>query len=303
MKWWQQNEKGGVFWLNLSLFLVAYLPKFLVKFLAVWISLFYFLFFAMQRKAICKFYENLYLFKNGEKLSFFKKYFLSYINFYEFALAICDKIALWKDKIKFDSIVIKDESYALALLKNQQKGKVILTSHFGNVEIARGFEEKLGSSKIYILMYGKNTQKFIDFMNKVSSKKINILLVEELDIQNILQLEKIIQNGDHIGIMGDRTSISNSKNARIKFLGKECEFPQGAFYLAHILKSQLVCLNCIKNLNKYEISVKALQSDKEQKQAKVDELLAKYVEILEKEVCEKPKFWFNFYDFWGQDDK
>lgn len=299
-KWWQNQEKGNAFWLNLSLILISSLPKFIIKFILSFIVLFYFIFASSQRKAINKFYENLYFFKHKKNINFTKKNFLTYLNFYEFGLAFADKIRLWENKISHDNIKVKDEKNVLSMLKNQKRGKILLSFHYGNIEIARGFENKLGTCKIYILMYAKASKKFLSFMNKITNNSINIILVEDLDITNILKLEKIIQEGHHIGIMADRTSISNSKSIKADFLGKATSFPQGPFFLAHILNAQIATLACVREKNFYNVEFNLLKSEFKQRQEKINDLSKQYIKILENYVCQKPSQWFNFYDFWSE---
>lgn len=301
-KWWQNREKGGIFWLRLSFLLVRLLPDFIVKFFAIFISFFYFIFAANARRSIYKFYKILWEFQGKSRIPMIKKVFYCYLNFYEFAVCLADKIAVWCGKFDFSRLRIEDEKWLLNTLKDQEKGKILLSYHFGNSEIARSFEHKLGKSKIYILMYGKNSQNFINFMNKISKEKINIIFVEELGIEQVLELEKIINSGSHIAMMSDRVSINASKNESISFLGKECLFPSGAFDLARILNTQVLSTLCLRKRNFYSLVIKELKSDEKDKRSLAKDQQKKYIKILEEYVIKEPKLWFNFYDFWSYDN-
>lgn len=298
--WWQNREKGGIFWLRLSFLLVRLLPDFIVKFFAIFISFFYFIFIPSARSSIYKFYENLLEFQKKPRIPTFKKLFYCYLNFYEFAVCLADKIAVWCGKFSPTRLKVEDEQWILNTLKDQEKGKILLSYHYGNAEIARSFEHKLGKSKIYILMYGKSSQNFINFMNKISKEKINIIFVEELGIEQVLELEKIINSGSHIAMMSDRVGINASKNESISFLGKECLFPTGAFDLARILNTQVLSTLCLRKKDTYSLVIKELKSDEKDKKSLAKDQQKKYIKILEEYVIKEPKLWFNFYDFWGQ---
>ena len=67
-----------------------------------------------------------------------------------------------------------------------------------------------------------------------------MICIDDLDFNAIVELEKIIESGGHIGIMGDRVALSNTKNVKVDFLGKPCYFPVGAYFIAGICRQESI---------------------------------------------------------------
>ena len=164
---------------------------------------------------------------------------------------------------------------------------------------------------VFMAVRKENAFNFLNLINKVSQNKLRVIYVSTLDIQSVLELEKILENGGHIGIMGDRTAIDSTKNAKFSFLGKECFFPQGAFLIAGLLKSKISILWCQRVGRKYQVELERILVEGKDsnvilgrdRRKSVRGLIQQYVESLEKRVCANPQYWFNFYDFWGQNVK
>ena len=154
---------------------------------------------------------------------------------------------------------------------------------------------------------------FLNLINKVSQNKLHTLYIDTSNPSYFATIEHILERGGHLGIMGDRIAIKGTKEAKntaISFLGKPCMFPQGAFLIAGLLKSKISLLWCEKLKNSYQVTLEPLCVNGEafiklgrNKEESIRGFMQKYVESLEKRVCKNPQFWFNFYDFWGQDVK
>lgn len=305
--WWEHKEKAGYIFLNFTLFLVVILPRFILKFCILMVTFCYFVFSKKERKNLSQFYDYLAYYQKQESLGFWKKQLAIYLNFYYFGWVICDKIAVWKGKIECKDLILLNKTLIEKELSSSKRGQILLTSHYGNVEIARALSNEFNKIEIAILVYQKNSINFINMINKISENKLRIIYIDEFDIYTILELQKLVDNGGHIGIMGDRISINNSKNVLINFLGKPCYFPQGAFLIAGLLKTKISALWCEKIHNKYQIELEAISDEILQlgrdKNKSIRPFLETYVRLLEKRVSKFPHLWFNFYDFWGQNVK
>ena len=291
--WWQEREKGGEFALKLTAFLVATLPKILLKPIVFCVSFCYHLACKNERENI-NFYLDL-LHKRGVKTRG------AFRSFYEFSLAICDKFRVWSGKISLNDIDIKNLERIKKEFESRKQGQIMLVSHFGNTDIASALHSKVSwLGEITILLYSKHAAKFARALKNAGASGVKIFEVDELDINTMIRLKEIIQSGGHIGVMGDRTPI-NGKSARISFLGRECEFPVGAFLLAGILETKISSFWAVSKNGRYEVSVEniadcvRLGRDKMQSAQKYLEI---YVRLLERKCEAYPHQFFNFYDFW-----
>ncbi|MBS9782796.1 MAG: hypothetical protein KGV43_03245 [Arcobacter sp.] len=300
--WAQNKEKGNMFFLKITIILVKYCPKILLDFLIKSISFIYFLISQNERRYIQYYRRNLATFSNNEH--FFK--YGVYKHFHSFAETICDKFAVYQGKIKSEHVDLVNKDFLLKELVNPKKGQIILVSHFGNVEISNAISEQFDGFYMNILLYDKNSQKFNQSLNTFKKNKINFIHVDTLDIASMLKLSKLLDKGEHIGIMGDRIPIKSARVSKVKFLGKEALFPQGAFLLAGLLHVKISTLWTQKINGRYKIELCPLSEQiklSKDKEKSIRPHLEKYIKELEKRCIQSPYEWYNFFDFWSEDDR
>ena len=317
--WFERDECAGSFWLNLTILLVRILPRFALNIVIAVVTATYYAFSKKERKNLTKFYTlaQQYCQKNTINLKNDRlKNPNIYLNFYHFGWAICDKISAWIGEICYDDIEINHQSIIKNLCE-PKKGRILLMSHFGNAEVAFALSQKFRNLRIVIFVYQKNTEQFLQMIDKVSGRKIERVFVDEIDIKRLLELREIIYSGGHIGIMGDRIALNNKRNVAVDFLGKPCYFSLGAFIIAQLLEAQISMMWCEKINGKYCVEIENISEsnddftpnaresapnpkNKRDKIANLKPLLQKYVDSLEAHALNNPTQWFSFYDFWEE---
>ena len=297
--WWKKQEKGGAFFLMLSLFLAQILPEFILKLIVKIVVWFYYIFSKNERENIAAFRRNLSEFAGSQTL----KGTSVFSHFEAFGGAICDKFRVWKGKIKDSELEIIDLERIKSELIGAQKGQILLTAHLGNVEICKALGARVDGFRMVILVYDKNSREFNEVLKRISQNdgSVRMMLVNELDVAAMLELKNIVESGEHIGIMGDRTPLGGDKAARVKFLGKEASFNYGPYLIAGILGVKISSLWCQKIDGKFRIELVPLASDVKlgrDRAAAAREYLQIYVRELENRCKQTPTQWFNFFDFW-----
>lgn len=304
-KWWHKKEKAGMFLLKLTLYMVVYLPAAVLKVCIFFVTLFYYAVNREERRNIALFRKNLLNYYKDDMKDILSKT-STFSNFYAFSESICDKIAVWKGKIKYEDLVFSNVEYLHNELSfgygdKNKKGQILLVSHFGNIEVFRAISRHIKETRIAILVYQKNSQAFANIINEISQTELKVFEVSDLSIDKMLELSELLNNGCHIGIMADRISLNDKKNIKVKFLGQECLLPTGAFILAGLLKCPVTTIWCEKINDKYHIDIEKV-ADKVlltgNKEASVRPHVEKYISVLEKHVKNNPTQWFNFYNFW-----
>ncbi len=293
-KWWEAREVAGDFWLGTTRFFVAHTPAFVVKIIAFFVAGAYFLLLPKRRENILTFRA-----RAGAKGGAFD-------NFYAFALAIADKFAVWikEDALKIDYSNLNNISPVFETL-GRGRGKVLITSHYGNIEIAKALASKLKNVKVNILLYQKGSEKFNQTMARLGEGKIEIFAVESLEMDDMMRLAKKIERGEHVAVMGDRVPIAGDKIASVEFLGERANFGVGAYLIAGVLEAEIYSFWCYKELGEYKFEISklpALARSRDKIAAAMPPLRA-YVSELERKCLRDPSQWFNFFDFWGQNDK
>nr|WP_314566195.1 glycosyltransferase [uncultured Campylobacter sp.] len=297
--WWKKQERGGAFFLKLSLFLAQILPEFALKLIVKIVVWFYYIFSKNERENIAAFRRNLSEFAGSQTL----KSTSVFSHFEAFGGAICDKFRVWKGKIKDSELEIIDLERIKSELIGAQKGQILLTAHLGNVEICKALGARVDGFRMVILVYDKNSREFNEVLKRISQNdgSVRMMLVNELDVAAMLELKNIVESGEHIGIMGDRTPLGGDKAARVKFLGKEASFNYGPYLIAGILGVKISSLWCQKIDGKFRIELVPLASTVKlgrDRAAAVREYLKIYVRELENRCKQTPAQWFNFFDFW-----
>ena len=297
--WWKRQERGGAFFLRLSLFLAQILPEFALKLIVKIVVWFYYIFSKNERENIAEFRRNLSEFAGAQTL----KGTSVFSHFEAFGGAICDKFRVWKGKIKDDELEIIDLERIKSELIGAQKGQILLTAHLGNVEICKALAARVKGFRMVILTYDENSRKFNEVLREISKNdgSVRMMAVNKLDVAAMLELKNIVESGEHIGIMGDRTPLGGDKAARVKFLGKEAGFNYGPYLIAGILGAKISSLWCQKIDGKFRIELVPLASAVKlgrNKAAAAREYLQIYVRELENRCKQTPTQWFNFFDFW-----
>ena len=297
--WWKKQERGGAFFLRLSLFLAQILPEFALKLIVKIVVWFYYIFSKNERENIAEFRRNLSEFAGSQTL----KGASVFSHFEAFGGAICDKFRVWKGKIKDDELEIIDLERIKSELIGAQKGQILLTAHLGNVEICKALAARVEGFRMVILTYDENSRKFNEVLREISKNdgSVRMMAVNKLDVAAMLELKNIVESGEHIGIMGDRTPLGGDKAARVKFLGKEAGFNYGPYLIAGILGVKISSLWCQKIGDKFRIELVPLASAVKlgrDKAAAAREYLQIYVRELENRCKQTPTQWFNFFDFW-----
>lgn len=297
--WWKKQERGSAFFLRLSLFLAQILPEFALKLIVKMVVWFYCIFSKNERENIAAFRRNLSEFAGSKTL----KGTSVFSHFEAFGGAICDKFRVWKGKIKDDELEIIDLERIKSELIGAQKGQILLTAHLGNVEICKALAARVKGFRMVILTYDENSRKFNEVLREISKNdgSVRMMAVNKLDVAAMLELKNIVESGEHIGIMGDRTPLGGDKAARVKFLGKEAGFNYGPYLIAGILGAKISSLWCQKIDGKFRIELVPLASAVKlgrDKAAAAREYLQIYVRELENRCKQTPTQWFNFFDFW-----
>ncbi len=297
--WWKKQERGGVFFLRLSLFLSQILPEFVLKLIVKIVVWFYYIFSKNERENIAEFRRNLSEFAGSQTL----KKTSVFSHFEAFGGAICDKFRVWKGKIKDDELEIIDLERIKSELIGAQKGQILLTAHLGNVEICKALGARVEGFRMVILTYDENSRKFNEVLREISKNdgSVRMMAVNKLDVAAMLELKNIVESGEHIGIMGDRTPLGGDKATRVKFLGKEASFNYGPYLIAGILGVKISSLWCQKVGSKFRIELVPLASAVKlgrDKAAAARQYLQIYVRELENRCKQTPAQWFNFFDFW-----
>lgn len=297
--WAKQPERGNAFFLKITQLIVKYFPLGGIRFVSFWVVSYFYLLSPKARRNIAEYQQNLTA-CYGIKLP----KFAVFRQFLSFGEAITDRFAVWQHKLTYTDLVVDDPDNLYAEMDGNGRGQLLVSSHFGNVEICRALVNSghHHNFKLNVLVHSKNAEAFNEALVKAGADELSLIQVEDLDTTKMLELSQKIEQGEWIAIAADRIPLRGDKTQAVEFLGKNAEFPQGAWLLASILKCSINTLFVPKIDGKYHLKLRkfssALIGSGKVRNQKIAQAMQQYADLLSKECAKNPFLWFNFYRFW-----
>lgn len=295
--WASITEVGVLAGLKFTLWCYRAFGKVFTYFLLYFLSAYFYITKSKARLASKQYLENLQEYAKTPRYSCYQ-HFLSY------AQSIVDKLAVWRGDIVLKNLDIEGSD----LLIPKHRGSVILTSHLGNIEIARALSHAIGNAMIiHVLVFQKNSAKINQILNEVNPKfAINLIEVETVTVSLMIALQDKIEAGEFIVIAADRTSITKPDHSiSANFLGKAAYFPKGAFLLAGLLACRVLFMVCVKSdANRYRLVIQEFSEKfdiaRSNRVNNLRQYAQQYADLLSAFCVQYPLQWFNFFNFWQQ---
>jgi len=241
-----------------------------------------------------------YIFKRFPESGMLTRNFHTYRLFISQGRQLVDRLAAVVSKKQLFDIKLNGYDKLLALFQKSDRGVILLTSHFGNWQIALTSLNKLGK-RVYLLMREEENPAVKNSLN-VGNEKGDIRIISpERAFGGVIEIMNVLRKGHVVSIMGDRSY--GAKAFRIDFLGEKALFPFSAFAIAAAAECPVVILLAAKD-SAYGYSVdvtnilvpccKSSRKRNEQLMPWVQE----YANILEKYIQKYPYQCFLFHDIW-----
>lgn len=308
MRDWQKVEEvGSARAIRFTGVLLRVLPHALLVLLAYPASLFYYIFSPKARHSLSTYIEN-YRKATGKKLHVYP-FFLA------FSITLVEKGESWAGKLSADNSVISGDGVeSLRSKLSEGQGAVMIFSHLGSSEemraLSREFEKgALGKELPLVSVVDfKVSDKFSSMLKTLNPEaSMNLMSIHDMDVSSIERMSGVIADGGLVAIAGDRSA---SRNFSLEFLGKEADFPYGAFYIPALLDAPVYFLHCVRKKTfgfrkQYAIDIKkcsAVQegSTRKARQDYARRIAADYAVNLENMCRRYPYQWYNFFDFWSR---
>ena len=229
---------------------------------------------------------------------------LSFLHFICFGQSLLDKFIAWgpnPPEISMDPA----EEEMLYNLVNSGKGVMLIGSHFGNIEYARGISLRHPDLVINVLMYDQHSEKFSGLLRDARNEtSMNIIQVTTIDLELALTLKQRVARGEWVVISGDRVPVSNdSRVCQTRFFGESANFPVGPYVLANLLRCPVYLMHCYRLSDNYHVNVElfaeSFQTSRNHRQQDYEVGGQRFADSLENYVSQYPLQWYNFFDFWN----
>jgi predicted LPLAT superfamily acyltransferase len=228
-------------------------------------------------------------------------------HFAAFAECILDKMLLWGGANVANSTRFSGEHLLEEDIANE-RGGVMICSHFGNLELCRVLARRRAGLKMTVLVHTRHAQKFNRMLAKFDPEsQLDLLQVTELSPVTAMLLNERVARGEFVVIAGDRVPVTpGARTCLVSFLGEKAAFPVGPYLLAGLLQCQIYMLFSMQIGDRAEVHFERLcdtvRLPRRGREAVFAQLAQAYAARLQHFCLRAPFQWFNFYDFWQTPD-
>jgi len=304
VEWKNQRERGAHWAFKLTVFCYKVLGRNICSLIVYPVATYFYLTGGKTKKASLNYLEKVYKHPEGKKLFKSKPGFKAgHKHTISFAFSILDKFGVWMNRISYKDIIFPNRDELVNRL-GQKKGLVLLSAHYGNIEIMRAVSQTISKVPVNVIMDRKNAESFNRLLKSTNENfDISIFASDDIDISTAAALKEKISEGEIVAIMADRfTKGSSSRSFEKSFIGEMASFPQGPFVIPWLLKAPTFMFICSKKGKKYEVNCEKFcdvdDFQKIKRNVFIDNISSRYVKNLEKHCLKDPWQWYNFYDFW-----
>lgn len=307
--WKEQQERGAHWAFRLTVLTYRVLGRSICALIVYPVASYFYLTGGKTKKASLAYLQRVYRHPEG-RIHFKKKpgFAAGHRHTMSFAFSILDKFGVWMKRISYKDIVFPGRQELVELLE-QKKGLVLLSAHYGNIEIMRAVSQTISKVPVNVIMDRKNAESFNRLLKSTNENfDISIFASDDIDISTAAELKEKISRGEIVAIMADRITKGSANRTFLKsFIGEDAPFPQGPFLIPWLLKAPTFMFLCSKKGKKYEVYCEKFcdvdDFHKLKRNVFVDNICNSYVETLEKHCLKDPWQWYNFYDFWKKPEE
>lgn len=309
--WNEQKEfKGGYYGLKIMLFIYNFGGRYIFSFVLLIVMFFYYLVAKKQRQYSREFLDAVNT--TREKRGLNKLKLSTFAHFMSFGNMLIEKLRSWQGKLILGKDIVFKGDCEKAITKYNDNGRLLICSHFGDVEALRAIFTINSTYIINSIFYTDNAKNYNRFLKTLSpTSNINIITTTSMGPDTAVLLKEKIDDRQIVAIAADRipttyNSNHNNRTCSVEFLGRKAKFPQGPFILASILKCPVILVFGLKNPVTKIIDIvcidfgEKLILDRRDKEASLQKHIQRYAKELEDLVIEYPYQWFNFFDFFKE---
>ncbi|TNE44090.1 MAG: glycosyltransferase family 2 protein [Deltaproteobacteria bacterium] len=303
--WLTMQERGASWGIRVTLWTYRVLGRRICRGLVYGIIFYFTLFARGARRASQSYLKKLRSYRPStpEKLPSSPGFWSSYRHFLQFGFAALDKFAAWMGKLSLDQVDTTSLEELRADLR-QGQGVVILSTHFGNIEVLRALRHD-SEFVVNALMFVSNAAKFNRILKEVNpGTDMKLIATESIGMDTAIAMKEKIARGEIVAMLADRVVPGTEHRcSEVSFLGEEAPFPHGPMILASLLDCPVYLMFAVATgANTYkihcELFANPLKLPRKHREAALQENLEKLASRLEDQCELAPYQWYNFYDFW-----
>jgi predicted LPLAT superfamily acyltransferase len=292
-EWTRRSERGSLPLIRFMVWFSLTMGRPVARGLLRLIALYFLVFGGKARRASREFLARAL----GRRPSWLDQYRLVFA----FAATLHDRVYFLKGRFHlFDIRMHGTELFA------DGAGVLMMGAHVGSFEVLRACGRHLGHRRVAMAMYEDNARKINGVLSAIAPGAMADI-VPLGHVESMLELGARLEDGALVGVLADRT-LGHEPVIRVPFFGEAAPFPTGPMRMAAALRQRVVfMIGMYRGGNRYEVRFEPLADFRDleglsrtERDARVQEAVARYAQRLEHYGREAPYNWFNFHDFWGR---
>lgn len=292
---WQRPESGGSFAVWLIRSIALYAGRSLARLILYPITLYFYLRRGHERACLRAYLSRI----QGRPGSALQVMHL----IHNFAATLLDRVFLLREGAdRFDVECEGLDKLDACLARG--RGVLLVGCHFGSFEVLRAVSlQRKQKVRLRVVLDKQQTPALTRFLEELAPD----IAREVIDISHggapaVLAMSETIREGGVVGLLADRAR-GRERCVRVPFLGDPAPFPVTPWQLAGALRAPVVlCFGIYLGGRRYRVIFEpfsdGLALDRQQRDAQLREVVARYARRLEHYVRTYPDNWFNFHDFW-----
>ncbi len=305
-RWSEVAERGSVGALRFAAWVHRYLGRGPMRLLLRGVALYFFLFAPGVRRASRRYLERIWLSPEGRAtLRRAPDSRSVLVHIYSFATSIYDRMVAFGGALG-DYTIEHDRSGEIFDLARRKQGALLLGAHLGSFELLWFLSRKY-ELVINVVAFFENAERINGFFHALDpGAHVRAIGIDPTSVKAAFEIKACIDRGELVVILADRVAPGESARfARATFLGASAAFPMGPFALAGVLECPVLMALCLRTGDRrYRTVLRPLRDASRAPRGERDkcaqELLARYVGLLESYCYRFPYEWFNFFDFWDE---
>lgn len=191
----------------------------------------------------------------------------------------------------------------LSLIRNSERGAILLTSHQGNWQVAMTALEKLGKA-VYLVKAPDQNPSMQDTLYPAGGAGKPRIISPERYLGGVIEILNLLKRGEVVSIMGDRGYGASA--VEVSFLGERAWFPYSAFRLAAAAECPLIVMETAKiSSHAYLVDMSNVLyprcEGRRNRAGQLQPWVQQFVNQLERFVQRHPYQYFLFRDVWARD--
>ena len=165
--------------------------------------------------------------------------------------------------------------------------------------------EQVPGFHITVLVHTAHAQRINRMMRRLDpGHRVELLQVTDMGPATAVELQRRVEAGGFVAIVGDRVPLRGGRTVPAPFLGHTAQFPIGAYVLAAALACPVYTMACLHQGQGYRVVFEHFSDRIVLPRGSRDAALAGQAQAfacwLERQLIQSPMDWFNFFPFWDQ---